>query len=295
MTDTTASPSPRRRRHRGQRPRRRPHRRGPRRAGRDRAGRRAPRRHRARPRRRRGARRRLLRPRPRRRRSCRAPTPSSPPCTRWAPTWRPSTASPSRAPRSWPGPPATPASTRLVHVSTAAVYDRSPEAGDVDESSRAGGRRTATTTPYQAATPTSRSPRSTASPRCCCAPRPSSARARPRSGTRCARAGPRRRVRAAAPSPTQTFPWVHVDDLAPVAADLATGRIPSGSDPATGPVEGGCTPLNVTGEPATPARLPRHRHRRPRRRAGVGGRPGLDRPLLRRPGPRAGAGPRRSG
>jgi nucleoside-diphosphate-sugar epimerase len=49
----------------------------------------------------------------------------------------------------------------------------------------------------------------------------------------------------------QTFAWVHVDDLAAIAADLATGAIAVGNDPSTGPVAGACTPVNVASGPAT--------------------------------------------
>ena len=49
----------------------------------------------------------------------------------------------------------------------------------------------------------------------------------------------------------RTFAWVHVDDLAALVADLATGRITTASDPADGPVAGGCTAVDVAGEPAT--------------------------------------------
>ena len=45
--------------------------------------------------------------------------------------------------------------------------------------------------------------------------------------------------------PRQSFAWVHVDDLAALAAEVAAGRIPLSSDPALGPVDGGCTPVNV--------------------------------------------------
>lgn len=51
--------------------------------------------------------------------------------------------------------------------------------------------------------------------------------------------------------PEQSFAWVHVDDLGALAADLATGAIAVSDDPATGPVAHGCTPVNVSGEPAT--------------------------------------------
>ncbi len=49
----------------------------------------------------------------------------------------------------------------------------------------------------------------------------------------------------------QTFAWVHVDDLAAITADLATGVIAVGDDASAGPVAGGCTPVNVAGGPAT--------------------------------------------
>lgn len=49
----------------------------------------------------------------------------------------------------------------------------------------------------------------------------------------------------------RTFRWVHVEDLSALVADLATGRIPAAQDVADGPVAGGCTAVNVAGEPAT--------------------------------------------
>ena len=54
--------------------------------------------------------------------------------------------------------------------------------------------------------------------------------------------------------PDATFAWVHVDDLATLAVDAATGVLPesgAGSSAESGPVEGGCTAINVAGEPAT--------------------------------------------
>jgi len=51
--------------------------------------------------------------------------------------------------------------------------------------------------------------------------------------------------------PASTFAWVHVDDLAAFAADVATGAVATSEDPGTGPVEGGCTPVNVAAGPAT--------------------------------------------
>jgi nucleoside-diphosphate-sugar epimerase len=52
-------------------------------------------------------------------------------------------------------------------------------------------------------------------------------------------------------NPARTFAWVHVDDLATLVADLATGQVPEATAVSTGPVAGGCTAVNVAGEPAT--------------------------------------------
>jgi nucleoside-diphosphate-sugar epimerase len=49
----------------------------------------------------------------------------------------------------------------------------------------------------------------------------------------------------------KTFAWVHVDDLASLAADLATGALPDAVDPASGPVAGHCIVVNVTAPRAT--------------------------------------------
>ena len=49
----------------------------------------------------------------------------------------------------------------------------------------------------------------------------------------------------------RSFAWVHLDDLAAMVVDVALGRIASATDPADGPVEGGCTAVDVAGEPAT--------------------------------------------
>ena len=49
----------------------------------------------------------------------------------------------------------------------------------------------------------------------------------------------------------QSFAWVHVDDLGAIAADLATGAIATSDDPEAGPVAGACTPVNVASGPAT--------------------------------------------
>jgi nucleoside-diphosphate-sugar epimerase len=52
-------------------------------------------------------------------------------------------------------------------------------------------------------------------------------------------------------NPARTFAWVHVDDLAALVADVATGRVPENTTVSAGPVAGGCTAVNVAGEPAT--------------------------------------------
>jgi nucleoside-diphosphate-sugar epimerase len=138
----------------------------------------------------------------------------------------------------------------LVHVSTAAVYDRSPGVGDITEDSdltsddardydvvkrdidEALGRLEGTTRvllrPPAILGPGDSSVWNTVQP------------------AAVARDESRRRSIAG-----QTFAWVHVDDLAAIAADLATGAIPVGDDVSAGPVAGACTAVNVASGPAT--------------------------------------------
>lgn len=52
-------------------------------------------------------------------------------------------------------------------------------------------------------------------------------------------------------NPARTFAWVHVDDLASLVADLATGQVPQATAASTGPIAGGCTAVDVAGDPAT--------------------------------------------
>jgi nucleoside-diphosphate-sugar epimerase len=52
-------------------------------------------------------------------------------------------------------------------------------------------------------------------------------------------------------NPARTFAWVHVEDLATLVADIATGKVPEATDVSAGPVAGGCTAVDVAGEPAT--------------------------------------------
>ncbi|WP_138760618.1 NAD-dependent epimerase/dehydratase family protein [Modestobacter altitudinis] len=52
-------------------------------------------------------------------------------------------------------------------------------------------------------------------------------------------------------NPSRTWPWVHIDDLATFIADVATGAVATADDPQRGPVASGTTPVIVAGEPAT--------------------------------------------
>ncbi len=139
---------------------------------------------------------------------------------------------------------------RLVHISTAAVYDRSPEAGDVDEDSALVGDDGGDYPVTKLAT--DRALAEVDGLTTVLLRPPAILGAGETSVWNTLRPQQVRDDESARRThPDQTFPWVHGDDLASVAADLAAGRIPIGSDPATGPVEGACTPLNVTGGPAT--------------------------------------------
>ncbi len=51
--------------------------------------------------------------------------------------------------------------------------------------------------------------------------------------------------------PEETFAWVHVDDLAAVAADVSVGAIATSDDPETAPVANQCTVVNVASGRAT--------------------------------------------
>jgi nucleoside-diphosphate-sugar epimerase len=139
---------------------------------------------------------------------------------------------------------------RLVHVSTAAVYDRSPGVGDVDESSPL------VTDEANAYAVTKRDTdaalaevdgltRVLVRPPAILGPGKSSVwnSVRP--------AAMREDPEARRTNPAKTFAWVHVDDLVALVADVAAGRVPTSTDPALGPVAGGCTVVNVAAGPAT--------------------------------------------
>ena len=139
---------------------------------------------------------------------------------------------------------------RLVHVSTAAVYDRSPGRGDVDESSPLVGDDAhdyaATKRDTDAALAAVDGPT-----RVLVRP-PAILGAGESSMWNTLRPEAIRTDESARHAvPEQTFSWVHVDDLAALIADLATGRIAEAADPEDGPVASGCTPVNVAAEPGT--------------------------------------------
>jgi nucleoside-diphosphate-sugar epimerase len=138
----------------------------------------------------------------------------------------------------------------LVHVSTAAVYDRTPGVGDVDESSALVAD---DTNPYAA---TKRDTDAALGEvdgitRVLLRP-PAILGAGETSIWNTLRPEELRDDESARhANPEQSFAWVHVDDLVTFAADVATGMVPSGADPAKGPVEGACTAVNVAAGPAT--------------------------------------------
>ncbi len=132
---------------------------------------------------------------------------------------------------------------RLVHISTAAVYDRSPGVGDVDESSAlvpddAGDYAVTKRDTDLALAAIEGMTRILVRPPAILGPGETSIwnTLRP--------ADIRDDERARHAVPDQTFAWVHLDDLADLVADLASGRL-------TGPEPGSCTPVNVAAGPAT--------------------------------------------
>src|SRR4051812_40224383 len=137
---------------------------------------------------------------------------------------------------------------RLVHVSTAGVYDRSAGVGDIAEDgallpegsgdypdtknaadaalAQVGGLTTVLVRPPAIIGAGDTSVWNTLRPRA-------------------VRDGQRRA------NPVQSWSWVHVDDLAAMIADVATGAVATAEDPERGPVAGATTPVLVAGEPAT--------------------------------------------
>jgi nucleoside-diphosphate-sugar epimerase len=140
--------------------------------------------------------------------------------------------------------------TRLVHVSTAGVYDRSPGVRDVDETSvlvdDAAGVYAVTKRDTDAAlAEVDGITRVLVRPPAILGPGETSIW----NTLRPAEIRDDEEARRAVPD--KTFAWVHVDDLAALVADVASGRIESSADPDAGPVEGGCTVLNVAAPAGT--------------------------------------------
>ncbi|MCY7366423.1 MAG: NAD(P)H-binding protein [Frankiaceae bacterium] len=139
---------------------------------------------------------------------------------------------------------------RFVHVSTAAVYDRSPGVGDVDESSPlvgddAGDYPVTKRDADLAVASVEGLTRVLLRP-------PAILGTGDSSIWNAVRPEVIRRDEAARHAvPDQSFAWVHVDDLVALAADVALGCVAASTDPATGPVAGACTPVNVAAGPAT--------------------------------------------
>ena len=139
---------------------------------------------------------------------------------------------------------------RLVHVSTAAVYDRSPEAGDVDESATlvgdgAGAYAVTKRDADAALAGVEGITRVLLRPPAILGAGETSVW----NTLRPAEIRDDQQARRAVPD--QSFAWVHVDDLAALAADVAAGRVATSADPGTGPVAGACTAVNVAAGPAT--------------------------------------------
>jgi nucleoside-diphosphate-sugar epimerase len=137
----------------------------------------------------------------------------------------------------------------LVHVSTAAVYDRSPGVGDVSESSAVVGDDandySVTKRDADAALAgVDGITRVLVRPPAILGPGETSVW----NSLRPAAVRDHESERHAVAD--QSFPWVHVTDLAALIADVAAGRIAISDDAAGGPVAGACTPVNVAAEPA---------------------------------------------
>jgi 2-alkyl-3-oxoalkanoate reductase len=139
---------------------------------------------------------------------------------------------------------------RLMHLSTAAVYQRSPEVGDIDEDARlvaddAGAYAVSKRDTDAALAEIDGLTRVLVRPPAILGAGESSIWNTLRPAEIRADEEARRAV------PGRSFAWVHVDDLAALVADVASGRVGSSAEPDRGPVEGGCTVVNVAAGPAT--------------------------------------------
>lgn len=140
--------------------------------------------------------------------------------------------------------------SRLVHISTAAVYDRSPGVGDVNEASPLVGQDANAYAVTKRDTDAALGEvdgftRVILRPPAILGAGESSVW----NSLRPAEIRDDEDARRAVPG--QSFPWVHVDDLAALATKVASGRIVGSTDPGRGPVEGACTVVNVAAGSAT--------------------------------------------
>jgi len=137
----------------------------------------------------------------------------------------------------------------FVHVSTCAVYDRSPGTGDVTETSALVGDDAGDYAVTKRDTDAALA-EVTGITRVLVRP-PAVLGAGPTSVWNTLRpADIRDDEQQRHSNPARTFAWVHVDDLATMVTDLATGRVAEATTAAAGPVAGGCTVVDVAGEPA---------------------------------------------
>jgi len=139
---------------------------------------------------------------------------------------------------------------RLLHISTAGVYDRSPGVGDVDEASPL------VTDDADAYAVTKRDTDAALAEvegltRVLLRPPAILGRGETSIWNSVRPAAIRDDEKARHAVPEKTFAWVHVDDLAAFAADVASGRVEPSADPERGPVPGACTVVNVAAGPAT--------------------------------------------
>lgn len=140
--------------------------------------------------------------------------------------------------------------SRFVHISTAAVYDRSPGVGDVDEAAPL------VTDDANAYAVTKRDTDAAVGAvdgltRVLVRPPAILGIGETSIWNTLRPADIRDDETARRANPMQSFAWVHVDDLAAFAADVASGRVAASTDPERGPVEGECTAVNVAAGPAS--------------------------------------------
>lgn len=140
--------------------------------------------------------------------------------------------------------------SRLVHISTAAVYDRSPGVGDVDEASPlvaddANDYAVTKRDTDAALGEVDGFTRVILRPPAILGVGESSVW----NSLRPAEIRDDEKARHAVPG--QSFAWVHVDDLVALVAEVASGRVAASTGPRRGPVEGACTVVNVAAGAAT--------------------------------------------